>query len=303
MSSGRTRPLAAERARAGEWLALVRPRVAVMVFLTAAVGGLLAIGPSRGLARPLEAALYVTLVTGCASVLNQVLERDTDALMERTRRRPLVTGRVSVEGAILFALALGVGGCVGLALSFNLLAATLVLATLSIYVAVYTPLKRASALNTAVGAVAGAAPPLIGFVALAGEVGPWGWSLFATLFAWQFPHFMAIAWLHRDDYRRAGHRMVTTLPGARGLAGRQAFLYALALVPVSLLPISRDMAGPVYLLGALALGLGYLVASFAFALHEDARRARNLLLASLLYLPGLLASILLDPMVRAAIVR
>ena len=274
-----------------------------MVWLTALVGALLAQGPATGLARPLEAALYVTLVTGCASVLNQVLERETDARMDRTRRRPLVTGSIEVSHAIALAAALGTMGTVGLALSFNALSAMLVLATLVAYVGVYTPLKRVSSLNTAVGALPGAAPPLIGYAALAGHVGPWAWSLFAILFAWQFPHFMAIAWMYRGDYARAGMRMLPALPGAEGLAGRHALLYGIAVVPVSLLPIPNDLAGPVYFWGALVLGSAYVVPALAFALRETPRRARSLLLTSLVYLPSLLVLILIDPMVRAAIVR
>ena len=297
-----TRTLAAERSMAGEWLSLLRPKVALMVLLTALVGALLAEGPG-GVMRPLEAALYITLVTGCASILNQVLERDTDAKMDRTRSRALVTGRVSVEHAIGLAVLCGVAGTAGLALQFNLLSAVLVLATLVAYVAIYTPLKRVSSLNTVVGAVPGAAPPLIGFAAMAGEIGPWGWSLFATIFAWQFPHFMAIAWLYREDYARAGHRMVPALPHSDGLAGRHALLYALVLLPISILPALNDMAGPIYLGGALLLGIVYLGASFAFALRENRVRARVLLIVSLAYLPLLLSLVLLDPIVRDAILR
>ena len=292
----------ADRGLTADWLALLRPRMAAMVFLVALVGALLAGGPAGGLVGALEAALYVTLVTGCASVLNQVLERDTDALMQRTKHRPLVTGRVQVAPAIAFAVLLAVAGTAGLALRFNLLSALLTLATLVAYVAVYTPLKRVSTLNTVVGAIPGAAPPLLGYVALAGEVGPWAWSLFATIFAWQFPHFMAIAWMYREDYARAGHRMLPAIPGAEGLAGRHSVLYGLALIPVSLLPVMKGLAGPLYAVGALGLGAAYLAASVAFALREERRRARALLLASLAYLPLLFALILVDPMVRATIV-
>ena len=297
-------PAEVSRERAGAlsaWLVLVRPRMALMVYLTVFAGAWLG-NPAADLVRLLEAALYVTLVAGAASVLNQVLERDTDALMERTRSRPLVTGRLGVLDAIVFGAGLAVAGTLGLALSFNLLAALLVLATLVAYLGCYTPMKRVSTLNTVVGAIPGAAPPLIGYVALAGATGPWAWSLFATLFAWQFPHFMAIGWLHREDYRRAGHRMIPAVIGSTGVAGRQAVLYALALVPVSVLPALKGLAGPTYLIGALVLGLGYLAASVAFAFCEDRRRARGLLLVSLAYLPLLFLTIALDPLVRVAAV-
>jgi protoheme IX farnesyltransferase len=284
-----------------EWVSMLRLRMAAMITLATAVGAVLGAGSATILSACFEAGLYVALVTGCASILNQVLERDTDALMERTRHRPLVTGRIDVLHASAMAVAMGVLGTVGLALRFGLLPAVLVLATLVVYVGVYTPLKRVTSLNTAVGAIPGAAPPLIGYAALAGEVGPWGWSLFATIFAWQFPHFMAIAWLYREDYARAGHRMLPALEGADGMAGRQAVLYSLAGLPILLLPVLAGMAGPLYAVGALALGVGYLAASIAFALQENRRRARALLHVSLAYLPLLFALILLDPVVRATI--
>jgi protoheme IX farnesyltransferase len=144
-------------------------------------------------------------------------------------------------------------------------------------------------------------PPVLGYVALEGGMGPWAWALFAILFAWQFPHFMAIAWLYRADYARAGLRMLPAIDGAEGIAGRQAILYGAALVPVSLLPLSSDLAGPVYAAGALVLGLGYLAASIAFALRECRPRARRLLLVSVFYLPALLAVVLIDPVVRTAL--
>jgi len=285
-----------------DWLVLVRPRMAAMVYLVALVGGLLAAAPLTDWARAFEAAVWITLVTACASILNQVLERDTDGLMDRTKDRPLVTGRIVPRDALFVGAACGAFGTLGLALSFNVLSALLALATLVIYVGIYTPMKRVSSLNTVIGAIPGAAPPLLGYVALAGRPEPWAWSLFAILFAWQFPHFMAIAWLYRADYRRAGMRMLPALPDSEGIAGRQAVLYAIALLPVSLLPFISGMAGFVYAFGAAGLGLAYLGASVRFALAENRARARTLLLVSLAYLPVLLALILLDPMVRTAIV-
>ena len=198
-------------------------------------------------------------------------------------------------------MALGAAGTAGLALRFTLLSAVLVLATLVAYVCVYTPLKRVSTLNTVVGAIPGAAPPLLGYAAIAGEVGPWAWALFAVIFAWQFPHFMAIAWLYREDYARAGHRMLPAVPGSDGVAGRQSVLYALVLLPLSLLPALRGDAGILYVVGALLLGAGYLASSVLFALREDRPRARGLLLVSLVYLPLLFVLILVDPMVAGGL--
>ncbi len=299
-------PLASARASVGAWMGLLKPRIAAMVGFATLVGALLAGGPHAELLRAFEAALWITCVAGASGVFNQVLERDTDRLMRRTMHRPLVTGAVRLRDAIFLGAALGGGGTLALALRFNTLSALLALATLAAYALVYTPLKRVTTLNTVVGAVPGAMPPLLGYVALAGSAQPWGWFLFADVFAWQFPHFLAIAWIYREDYARAGLRMLPCVPdvaGARGMAGRQALLYALLLVPLSLWPAVRGEAGPLYALTALVLGLSYAGAAACFALRECERRARFLLFASLVYLPALLASVLLDPLARAACAR
>ena len=295
-----TRPTLRELAGNG-WVVLLRPRIALMIGFVAFLGAMLATGPADGLGRSIEAAFWIVLITGSASIFNQVLERDTDALMERTRERPLVTGEIHARDALFFGAVLGVAGTVGLALSFNLLAALLTLGTLATYVAIYTPLKRVSTLNTLVGAIPGAAPPLLGYVAIRGAVEPWAWMLFAILFVWQFPHFMAIAWMYKEDYARAGHKMLPSVENSAGLAGRSALAYAVVLLPISLLPGVRGDAGPVYAAGAVLLGLAYLVASAFFAVRETRGRARAVLLVSLGYLPLLLSLILLDPVVRAAI--
>jgi protoheme IX farnesyltransferase len=269
-----------------------------MVFTVTLCGALLAGEWGTGYGACLEAALYVTLVTGCASILNQVLERDTDALMVRTAGRPLVTGRVEVSLAIAVAVVLGSLGTYGLVTSFGTLPASMSLGTLVAYLAVYTPLKRVSSLNTAVGAIPGAAPPLIGYVALAGEAGPWAWCLFAILFVWQFPHFMAIAWMYREDYARAGLRMVGSGPESDGDAGRQATVYALFLMPVALLPAMAGLASVVYAAGTSILCAAYLGASIAFMFVENRRRARSLMIVSLIYLPMQFVLVFLDPSVR-----
>jgi protoheme IX farnesyltransferase len=283
---------------------LVRPRVAVMVAIVTWVGAFLGSGLLGAEAFAcLEAAVYVTLVTACASILNQVLERETDGLMNRTKHRPLVNGRIAVSHALLVAVVAGTLGTLGLALQFNMLAALLSLATLVSYVAIYTPMKRVSSLNTLIGAIPGAAPPLLGYVALAGETGAWAWVLFAIILAWQFPHFMAIAWMYREDYARAGMRMLPALPDAGGIAGSQAIIYSIALLPVSLMPLFRGMAGPLYTVGALVLGIAYFAASIHFARRENLERAKKLMLVSLVYLPVLFLLILLDPAVHTALGR
>ena len=290
--------LRAETSLLQAWLVLLRVRIALMVFTVTLCGALLAGEWGTGYGACLEAALYVTLVTGCASILNQVLERDTDALMVRTAGRPLVTGRVEVSHVIAVAVVLGSLGTYGLVTSFGTLPAAMSLGTLVAYLAVYTPLKRVSSLNTAVGAIPGAAPPLIGYVALAGEAGPWAWCLFAILFVWQFPHFMAIAWMYREDYARAGLRMVGSGPESDGDAGRQATVYALFLMPVALLPAMTGLASVVYAAGTSILCAAYLGASIAFMFVENRKRARSLMIVSLIYLPMQFALVFLDPSVR-----
>lgn len=283
---------------ARDYAALTKPRIGGFVVLAAFTGALLgeASEPSPG--RALEAALCIGAVAAASCVFNQILERDVDRLMRRTMDRPLPSGRLGMREATFFGAVLALLGTLGLSVQFNVLTALLALATLLAYVLVYTPLKRHSSLNTVVGALPGAMPPLLGFAATAGAPEAWGWMLFAVLFAWQFPHFLAIAWLHREDYRRAGMRMLPALDSGSGVSGRQAFLYALVLLPVSLLPGTRGDAGWLYVLSALVLGLVYIAAAAAFALREGERTARALLFTSLVYLPLLFSAVLLDPVVH-----
>lgn len=300
----RAAALPRERAFAlADWLTLVKPKIAGMVALAAFVGGLLAAGPSADLLRVAEAALWITLAAGAASVFNQVLERDTDRLMLRTKDRPLPAGRLAVRDAIFFGAALAAIPTLCLALRFNLLASLLSLATIFTYAAVYTPLKKVSSLNTVVGAIPGAAPPLIGYAAMAGETGRWAWALFGLIFVWQFPHFFAIAWLHRADYARAGLAMLPALPGCERVAARSGLVHALVLIPVALLPGAWGDAGIVYTLGALLLSLLYAAAAARFAWREDAASARLLLFTSLIYLPLVLALVLFDPVVGVGLLH
>ena len=278
-----------------DFASMTRPRIGAFVFFSAFTGALLAEGPGAALGPVGLAAFLIMLVAASSSVFNQVLERDLDRLMRRTENRPLPAARLSVKSAVAFGSVLGIAGVVGLALSFGSLAALLALSTLAAYVLVYTPLKRHSSFHTLVGAVPGAMPPLLGYAALGGEAGSWGWMLFGVVFAWQFPHFLAIGWLHREDYRRAGVRVLAALPGAEGSTGRQALLHALLLLPVSLLPCVRGEAGVLYALVALACGAGYALASALFAWRETARAARWVLFTSLVYLPVLFTAVLFDP--------
>jgi protoheme IX farnesyltransferase len=268
--------------------------------LTAALGFLLAESEvHRGLSLVLlvQALLGTGLVSAGGSVLNHVLERDTDALMRRTAARPLPTGRIDPDAALLLGVVLGIAGLVELALGVNLLTALLGAIALGGYVFVYTPLKRVSSLATVIGAVPGAIPPMMGWSAVTGHLGLAAWVLFAILFLWQMPHFLAIAWLCREDYERAGFPMLTVGDTGGRRTARQVVLYGAALVPISLMPAVLGLLGGVYFALALALGLVYLAAGVAFARRRTMPGARWLMIASILYLPAVLLAMLLDRMV------
>ncbi len=283
--------------RPGDWAELTKPRITIMVLVTAAFGAFMAGGrlPDLGL---LAAMLIGTgLLSGGASALNQVWERNHDALMNRTADRPLPAGRIGRDSALAFGIALAVAGVVVLALGTNLLSAGVGLASLISYVLIYTPLKRRSSLSTVVGAVPGALPPVMGWVAVTGTFDAGAAVLFGILFLWQLPHFLAIAWLCRVDYAAAGFPMLPVVEPDGKSTGRQAVLYALALLPVSLLPASLGLAGTTYFAGALVLGVLFAVYSVVFARSMSERAARRLLLASVVYLPALLVVMVLDSLI------
>ena len=288
--------LSAAGSRFAAYLSLTKPRLVLLVLVTVAVGFLLG---ARGSAHPatLTATLLGTaLVAGGAGALNQWLERERDGRMRRTAGRALPSGRLTPSEAVLFGCLLGLLGTLILASSANLLAATVALATLVLYVFVYTPLKPRTTLNTVVGALPGALPPVIGWGAATGRLGVEAWALFLIVFLWQFPHFLAIAWIYRADYQRAGFRMLTGRDAKGTMTGCQAVSYALALLPVGLLPATVGLAGPLYFVGALVLGLLYLGAAAGFWLDVSDLRARRLLRMSFVYLPAILLLLLLNPM-------
>lgn len=280
--------------RIADYLELIKPRIAVMGLLTVAFGYTLG---SQGVwnAGTLVCALVgIGCVAAACSALNQVIEQQTDALMNRTARRPVPAGRISTSEATAFGCVLAVFGVVYLAISVNLLTAVLSLATLLLYVAAYTPLKRTSTLCTAVGAIPGAMPPILGWTAAGGSLDVSAFSLFAILFLWQFPHFLAIGWLYRHDYERAGLKMVPASSSVTGVIGTLACGYAAALWAVSLLPSQLSLAGDFYAWTAVVLGFVYFAASVRFALSESQSAARKLLWTSLVYLPLLLAAMTWD---------
>jgi protoheme IX farnesyltransferase len=279
---------------AADYLELTKPRVAVLVLFTVAIGFVLA-GGSHDLLALGHALLGTALVAAGASALNQLLERQSDARMKRTRNRPLPAGRLRPADVLVFGLLLGLGGTAYLAFALPHPAAALVAAvTFVCYVAVYTPLKRLTSVNTLVGAVPGALPPVIGWAAARGRLDWEAAGLFLILFLWQVPHFLAIAWIYRDDYARAGLRMLPVADRTGGLTGRCMVAYCLTLLGASVLPAACGWAGWVYLLGATALGLGFLGCALGFLHTTSLRQARWVLRASLLYLPLLLALLLLD---------
>ena len=269
----------------GDYLALTKPRLNFLVVATSAAGYYLGGPGGADVVSMAEAVAGTALVAGGAAVLNQLYERDTDALMRRTRLRPLPAGRVGPADARTFGLALSVAGLVLLAAHANWLSAALALATLVTYLAIYTPMKRRTSLATLVGAVPGALPALIGWTASHGSIASGGTALFAIVFLWQIPHFMAIAWLYREDYSKAGFPMLPVIDPAGRRAGRQAVWYAAALVPVSLAPSYIGLAGSVYFASALVLGLALLVLAVRFSATRSDTAARALFFGSITYLP------------------
>jgi protoheme IX farnesyltransferase len=282
--------------RAALYISLTKPRLVLLVLVTVVVGFLLG---ARGSAHPttLAATLIGTaMVAGGAGALNQFLERSRDGLMRRTANRALPSGRLAPAEALAFGASLAFLGALILLAAVNGLAAAVALFTLGLYVLVYTPLKPLTTLNTAVGAIPGALPPVIGWSAATGRLGVEAWSLFLIVFLWQFPHFLAIAWIHRADYERAGFRMITGRDPGGAITGCHAVCYALVLVPAGLLPAAVGLAGPIYFVGAFFLSLYYLASAVLFWRDVSDGRARRLLRASFLYLPAILLLLLFNPM-------
>ncbi|HTR20797.1 MAG TPA: heme o synthase [Gemmatimonadales bacterium] len=272
---------------------LSKPRITQLVVLTAAAGYYLGSRGGFRLQTFLLTLAGTALVAAGTNAFNQIRERNTDALMRRTRNRPLPSGRVSPATATTFAVVSAGSGIALLAWRVNLLTAGLAAATLVAYVWFYTSLKRRSTLNTLIGAVPGALPVLGGWTGAGGDLGPPAFALFWTLFLWQLPHFLALAWIYREDYRTAQLRMLSVEDPDGHRTARMALLYAVALVPVSLLPTLLGVTGVAYFYGALALGVAYAVAGLLMVLDVN-RRAGWVFLASIIYLPALLTLAVLD---------
>lgn len=275
---------------------LTKPRIVSMVIVATTVGY---ISGAHFSIRPLSfmmTLLGTSLFAGSASVLNQVIEKNRDALMHRTALRPLPSGRIDFSEALIFGLLLFLSASLLLVLFVNWLSFWFAFATWFLYLCVYTPLKPVSSVNTIVGAVPGALPPVIGWAGATGEVGLEALSMFLILFLWQFPHFLAIAWLYREDYRRGGYRMITSDDLTGYKTGFMALGYSTVLIPVSVLPFQIHMAGTIYLVASLLLSLYYWLRAVEFLRDRTDQTARRLLFASLWYLPLVYLFLILNPL-------
>jgi heme o synthase len=283
------------RERAAAYIELTKPRITFLIVLTAAAGFCLAV--------PVGAFNYITFIHGMLGIallssgiatLNQYMERDLDACMRRTASRPLPTRKLTPAQALLFGAGLTLMAEAYLALLVNPLTAILGLTVIAGYLFLYTPLKTRTSLSTAIGAFPGAMPPLMGWVAATGEVTLGAWVLFCILFLWQFPHFLAIAWMYREDYARAGICMLPVVEPSGRLTAQQIVIYTVMLLPVSLVPTLLGISGTIYFIGAIILGLLFLYSSITAARSKSRQQARRLLLASVVYLPLLFVLMVLN---------
>jgi heme o synthase len=291
-------PLTAAPSTEKSWITvfceLIKVRLTALVLLTTLVGFYLGSRDGIDYALMFHALLATALVACGASALNQWWEREHDAKMHRTEDRPLPSGRLQPQTVLLFGAACSVAGLIYLAVGVNLLTALLGALTLVTYILIYTPLKRVTWLNTAIGAVPGALPPLMGWTAAQDAISSEGWALFAILFFWQIPHFLAIAWLYRDEYAKAGFIMLPGIDPEGVRTASQAVSHTLALLIASLCPVLFRVSGLGYLAGALVLGAAFLWCAVRFSRELTLPRARQLFLISIIYLPALLGLMVLD---------
>jgi len=292
-------PIPLSNSRLKPYIELTKPRITWLILMSTGIGYFFGMRVNGGPAVWHWAALLHTilgtgLIASGTAALNQWYEREADSKMRRTQARPLPSGRLSASNALLFGAAISTVGFIELWLGVNRLTALLGLFTLASYLFVYTPLKQRSPYSTTIGAIPGAMPPLIGYAAASGTLNSNAWILFAIVFLWQFPHFYAIAWMYREDYERAGIRMLPVVEPDGESTARQIFIYSLILLPMSLIPSLFAMTGYLYLIGALALGAYYVYASTRVRFHRTRLQARRVLLASIVYLPLLYGLMLID---------
>jgi protoheme IX farnesyltransferase len=283
-----------KRARVTDFLALTKPGITRMVLLTSGVGFFLGSGSSIDARLLLHALIGIALIASGSNGLNQLIERDFDARMHRTRDRPLPAGRLTPSQAGWFAGIASLLGCAYLAVFVNVTTALVVAATLLGYLLVYTPLKRRTSFNTLVGGVPGALPIVAGWTAAGAPLDAGALTLFAVLYFWQIPHFLALAYLYREDYLRGGFVMLGREDPAGRSTGRQAALYALGLVPVALLPSLAGVTGSFYFFGALIVGVAFLALALPMAFAPDTRAARRVFFGSVTHLPVLLVLMVAD---------
>ncbi len=280
--------------RVVDYVQLAKPRIAVMAMVTVAVGYVIGAQGVVHIAELVSACFGILLVAAACNFLNQAIEKETDIRMQRTAKRPVAAGRVSAREVFFAGLVFASAGTTWLWYSTNITTSVLAAVTLALYVCIYTPLKRVSFLGTIVGAVSGALPPVLGWSAAGGNLDGGALALFLLLFVWQFPHFLAIATIHRQDYESAGLRMLPMFGGSRSAAGLVSVVYACVLIPISLLVWDQGLAGSAYVTVALVGGFAYLISSFRFLLDQSHRRAKELLLCSIVYLPTVLLTITWD---------
>jgi protoheme IX farnesyltransferase len=282
------------RDRIAAYLELTKPRITFLIVLTSAAGFALASGLRIDYTGLVRSMIGIALLSSGIATINQYIERDLDALMRRTANRPLPSGKLLPWEALAFGVSLTVMAEMYLAVLVNPLTAVLGLTVIAGYLFAYTPLKTRTSLSTMVGAFPGAVPPLIGWAAARGTIGLEAWVLFAILFLWQFPHFLAIAWMYREDYSRAGILMLPVVEPDGRVTAQQIVVYTVLLLPVSLLPTALGISGKVYFFGAIVLGLLFLYRSVRAAFSKSRQEARRLLLASVIYLPLLFVLMVLN---------
>ena len=282
------------REKFSSYLELTKPRITFLIVLTSAAGFFLGAPGNVNYMLFFHAMYGIALLSSGLATLNQYMERDLDGLMRRTASRPLPSGRLAPAEALILGSILIVGSEIYMALLVNPLTALFGVTVIIGYLFLYTPLKTRTTLSTVVGAFPGAMPPLMGWTAATGRVSAGGMALFAILFLWQFPHFLAIAWMYREDYGRAGIVMLPVVEPDGRVTGQQIVIYTLLLVPISLLPTILGMSGLAYFYGAIALGALFLLFSLRAAFSKSRQEARRLLLASVIYLPLLFVLMVLD---------
>ncbi|HXC50412.1 MAG TPA: heme o synthase [Candidatus Limnocylindrales bacterium] len=287
-----SRPAMADRSEV--FLELIKPRITIMVLLTVAVGYFSAVPVATSALGVLHVLIGTALSCSGSGALNQYLERDVDLHMDRTRFRPLPAGRISTTMAAFVGVLLSLGGVFYLSATVGPLAAALNALTILSYLFLYTPMKRVHPLSTLAGAVPGALPPVIGWAAASGEIGAGAIVLFAILFLWQVPHFLAIGWMYRDDYAKAGFPMLVVIDRSGDTTARLMFVYAVVLVPVSLLLVATTAAGHLYFWSALAAGGLYVHAARRAGIERTRESARRLLLSSVVYLPVLFLALFVE---------